>query len=150
MGVCSLAGVVGASGAVWGATRLAPAEAMRPPAPASFRPTVLERLGMQRLLSPAMLAIDVSGMALLSALVEALPHGFIKNNTRCHRHVQRPYLAHQRNAHPGIGPLQVLRRNAVFLTTHDDGGGAYHIQIRIRQVLLCFLSTRYHLKTGLL
>jgi putative ABC transport system permease protein len=33
------------------AMRLPPAEAMRPPAPATYRPTVLERLGLSRLLS---------------------------------------------------------------------------------------------------
>ena len=52
VGACSLAGMLGALGAVWGATRLAPAEAMRPQAPANYRPTVIERMGLQRLLSP--------------------------------------------------------------------------------------------------
>lgn len=52
IGLSSLAGMVGAAGAVWGATRLAPAEAMRPQAPAAYRPTVIERIGAQRLLTP--------------------------------------------------------------------------------------------------
>jgi putative ABC transport system permease protein len=48
----------GAVGAVRIATRLAPAEAMRPPAPATFRRTVAERIGMSALLSlPARMAM---------------------------------------------------------------------------------------------
>ncbi len=48
----------GAAGAVRAATRLAPAEAMRPPAPATFRLTVVERMGLTRLLSlPARMAV---------------------------------------------------------------------------------------------
>lgn len=52
IGLSSLAGMIGAAGAVWGATRLAPAEAMRPQAPAVYRPTLIERIGAQRLLTP--------------------------------------------------------------------------------------------------
>ena len=47
------AGVLGALIAVRRAARLPPAEAMRPEPPRSFRATPLERLGLQRLLSPA-------------------------------------------------------------------------------------------------
>jgi len=48
----------GAAGAVRAATRLAPAEAMRPPAPATFRLTVVERIGLSALLSlPARMAM---------------------------------------------------------------------------------------------
>ncbi len=47
------AGVLGALGAVRHAVSLPPAEAMRPEAPARFRPGVLERLRLNRLLSPA-------------------------------------------------------------------------------------------------
>jgi putative ABC transport system permease protein len=43
---------VGALVAVRRAVTLPPAEAMRPEPPAHFRPTVMERLGLQRLLSP--------------------------------------------------------------------------------------------------
>ncbi len=50
--ICSAAGLTGAAGAVWSATRLAPAEAMRPQSPANFRPTLVERIGLGRLLSP--------------------------------------------------------------------------------------------------
>ncbi|HET9485202.1 MAG TPA: FtsX-like permease family protein [Xanthomonadales bacterium] len=45
------AALVGTASAVYRAARLPPAEAMRPPAPDRFRPTVIERLGFQRLLS---------------------------------------------------------------------------------------------------
>jgi putative ABC transport system permease protein len=41
-----LAGIAGAALAVRSVVRLAPAVAMRPPSPASFRPTFLERLGL--------------------------------------------------------------------------------------------------------
>ncbi|MGH7805226.1 MAG: ABC transporter permease, partial [Candidatus Binatia bacterium] len=47
------AGILGTLGAVRRATNLAPAEAMRPEPPATFRATLLERLGFQRWLSPA-------------------------------------------------------------------------------------------------
>jgi putative ABC transport system permease protein len=45
------ASLAGAAGAVRRAVRLRPAEAMRPPAPATYRPTVLERLGGRSLLT---------------------------------------------------------------------------------------------------
>jgi putative ABC transport system permease protein len=47
------AAVLGALGAVVWAARLPPAEAMRPEAPASFRPSLAERLGLGRRLTPA-------------------------------------------------------------------------------------------------
>jgi putative ABC transport system permease protein len=46
--VCSLAAVIGVWGAVRSAVRLPPAEAMRPEPPASFRPALVERLGVAR------------------------------------------------------------------------------------------------------
>lgn len=52
-GLATGAGIAGTLGAVRRAMRLPPAEAMRPEAPASFRTTVLERLGFERWLSPA-------------------------------------------------------------------------------------------------
>jgi putative ABC transport system permease protein len=45
------AAVVGVSGAVRRAVRLPPAEAMRPEPPADYRPTLVERVGLQRLFS---------------------------------------------------------------------------------------------------
>ena len=51
--VSSLAAFAGVAGAVRRAVRLPPAEAMRPEAPASFRPAVLERLGVSRWFSAA-------------------------------------------------------------------------------------------------
>jgi putative ABC transport system permease protein len=50
-GLALLASLAGAMGAVRRAVRLPPAEAMRPPAPGRYRPTWLERLGAQALLS---------------------------------------------------------------------------------------------------
>jgi putative ABC transport system permease protein len=47
------AGVLGTIGSVRAAVRLPPAEAMRPEPPAAYRPTIIERLGMQRFLSQA-------------------------------------------------------------------------------------------------
>lgn len=44
---------LGVIGAVWQAVRLPAAEAMRPEPPAQFRPSAIERLGLQRLISPA-------------------------------------------------------------------------------------------------
>lgn len=48
LGAGSLAGLSGVLAAVRRATALPPAEAMRPEPPAVFRPTVVERLGLQR------------------------------------------------------------------------------------------------------
>jgi putative ABC transport system permease protein len=45
------AAILGALGAVRRAVRLPPAEALRPEPPATFRPTILERLGLQALFS---------------------------------------------------------------------------------------------------
>jgi putative ABC transport system permease protein len=52
--VTLFAAVAGALGAVRKAASLAPAEAMRPPFPGIYRPTLMERLGLGRLLTPAM------------------------------------------------------------------------------------------------
>lgn len=46
-GIAVATGVAGALGAIAATVRLAPAEAMRPPAPGSFRRTLLERLGVR-------------------------------------------------------------------------------------------------------
>ena len=49
--VSLVAAVIGVVGAVRRAVRLPPAEAMRPEPPASYRPTLVERVGLQRLFS---------------------------------------------------------------------------------------------------
>jgi putative ABC transport system permease protein len=49
----SVFAVVGALGAVWSAVRLAPAEAMQPPAPARYRRSVVERFGFATLVGPS-------------------------------------------------------------------------------------------------
>jgi len=49
--VSVVAGMTGTAYAVLRAVRLPPAEAMRPEPPAAYRPTLIERLGMQRLFS---------------------------------------------------------------------------------------------------
>jgi putative ABC transport system permease protein len=51
--VSLLSAAVGAAAAVRGVVRLAPAEAMRPPAPAVYRPLLSERLGLHRFISQA-------------------------------------------------------------------------------------------------
>ncbi len=53
-GGLALAGsLAGALGAVRAAARLPPADAMRPAPPPTYRPTIVERLGLGRLLAPA-------------------------------------------------------------------------------------------------
>lgn len=49
----SASSLLGVAGAARAAVRLPPAEAMRPEPPASFRPSALERLGLQRLVTPS-------------------------------------------------------------------------------------------------
>ncbi|NMF84687.1 FtsX-like permease family protein [Nodosilinea sp. P-1105] len=53
VGVSAIAALIGAFQAVQGVVSLPPAEAMRPEPPASFKPTIVERMGLQRFLSPA-------------------------------------------------------------------------------------------------
>lgn len=53
VGVSGAAALAGAFKSVAAVVALPPAEAMRPEPPASFRPTVIERLGLQRFFSPA-------------------------------------------------------------------------------------------------
>lgn len=53
VGISAAAGLLGAAVGMASVVRLPPAEAMRPPAPARYRPTILERLGLARFLSPA-------------------------------------------------------------------------------------------------
>lgn len=53
-GVSLLAAAVGTAMAVWSAVRLPVAVAMRPESPMTFRTTWLERLGLQRLFTPAL------------------------------------------------------------------------------------------------
>ncbi len=75
----SLAGVIGA---VAQAVRLPPAEAMRPAAPPTFKPTVIERIGLQRFFDqptrmilrnlerqPIKSALTVTGMAAATAIL---------------------------------------------------------------------------------
>jgi putative ABC transport system permease protein len=50
--VSAIAGVLGAASAVFRVVRLPPAEAMRPEAPPTYRPSWLERLGLGRLFDP--------------------------------------------------------------------------------------------------
>jgi len=80
--VTLLACLLGAGQAVRMAARLPPAEAMRPPAPERYRPTVIERWGMQRHLSqparmilrqlerrPLRALLSVIGLALAAAVM---------------------------------------------------------------------------------
>lgn len=80
--VTLLACLVGAGQAVRMAARLPPAEAMRPPAPERYRPTVIERWGMQRHLSqparmilrqlerrPLRALLSIIGLALAAAVM---------------------------------------------------------------------------------
>ncbi len=52
LAVAFAAGIAAALNAVRGAVRLAPAAAMHPPAPARYRPLLVERLGLRNRLSP--------------------------------------------------------------------------------------------------
>lgn len=54
LAVSLAAAATGSRAALRGAARLPPAEAMRPPSPPRFGPTLIERLGLQRGLSPSM------------------------------------------------------------------------------------------------
>ena len=53
LAIGAASGLVGALTAVRHVVKLAPAEAMRPPAPETFRQTLLERMGFERRLAPA-------------------------------------------------------------------------------------------------
>lgn len=75
-------GTLAVAGALRGAMRLSPAEAMRPPAPTSYRPTIVERVGLHRLLPvslrmvvrylerrPIKTALSAFGVALATAIL---------------------------------------------------------------------------------
>jgi putative ABC transport system permease protein len=53
VGIAMGASVIGTLSSVWRAVKLPPAQAMRPEPPANFRPTLIERIGLQNLVSPA-------------------------------------------------------------------------------------------------
>ena len=53
LGISLGASVLGVLSVVWQAVKLPPAEAMRPEPPADFKPSVLERIGLTGLFSPA-------------------------------------------------------------------------------------------------
>ena len=53
----ALFALFGALGAVWSAVRLAPAEAMQPPAPARYRKSIVERIGLAALVGPSGLMV---------------------------------------------------------------------------------------------
>ena len=53
VGVALLASVLATLNAIQATVRLAPAEAMRPPAPGIYRPMLIERMGLRHWLSPA-------------------------------------------------------------------------------------------------
>ena len=57
IGVSLFAAVVGALGAVRRVMRLPPAEAMRPPAPASYKASLLERLGIARIIGTSAMMV---------------------------------------------------------------------------------------------
>lgn len=80
--VCAAAATVGGLAAMWRAVRLAPAEAMRPPVPATYRRGLLSRLGLARLAGrsgrmivreierkPVAFGISVVGIAFAGAMV---------------------------------------------------------------------------------
>ena len=52
LGVALAAGVLATVGAIRASVRMAPAEAMRPPAPGVYRPLLVERLGLRHWFSP--------------------------------------------------------------------------------------------------
>ncbi len=80
--VALAAALSGTAFAVWQAARLPPAEAMRPPAPERYRPTLVERLGLARFIDqptrivlrqierrPGKTALSVLGLALACAIM---------------------------------------------------------------------------------
>lgn len=46
--LCAVAAMAGTTGSLWSASRLPPAEAMRPKSPGEYRPSFIERFGLQR------------------------------------------------------------------------------------------------------
>lgn len=69
LAVSAVAALLGAGAAVWRVVSLAPAEAMRPPAPASYRPSFFEKLGPYRIFGPSarMIAREMARAPLRSA-----------------------------------------------------------------------------------
>ncbi|MFO0977829.1 MAG: ABC transporter permease [Planctomycetaceae bacterium] len=80
--ICGLAAVAGTTGSLIAASRLPPAEAMRPKSPGEFRPSLIEKLGLQRWLPqswrmilrqirrrPLKTALSVLGIAMAAGVV---------------------------------------------------------------------------------
>jgi putative ABC transport system permease protein len=80
--VASVAAVLGTIGAVRRAVKLPPAEAMRPEPPADYRPTLVERLGLQRFFTqparmvlrhlerkPVQALLSITGISLATAIL---------------------------------------------------------------------------------
>jgi putative ABC transport system permease protein len=70
VGASGVSAVLGALGAVRSAVRLPPAEAMRPPAPARYRPGLIEKLRLAQVLGPSGLMVfrEIQRRPLRSAL----------------------------------------------------------------------------------
>jgi putative ABC transport system permease protein len=86
--VSALAAIIGVAGAVRAAVRLPPAEAMRPEPPSSFRPALIERLGLGRAFTatfrmalrnierrPARALLTMSALALATGIL-IVPNAF--------------------------------------------------------------------------
>lgn len=82
VGLTFVFAALGAAWSVRGAIRLSPAEAMRPPAPARYRPSILERIGLRAILSntgrivlrnvgrrPLRALISIVGISLATAII---------------------------------------------------------------------------------
>lgn len=80
--LCAVAAMAGTTGSLWAASRLPPAEAMRPKSPGEFRPSFIERFGLHRWLPqtwrmilrqirrrPVKTAFSVFGIAMAAGVV---------------------------------------------------------------------------------
>lgn len=140
---------LGGMGAVRRALALAPAEAMRPEAPQRFRPGVIERMGIRRLLSPAgrmivrhldrspvKSALSVIGIALAFAIVVTGRYSYDaveRLKELQFQHVQREDLTvvfrdpqttaalHELSRMPGIERVEPFRSVAVRLRSAQAG-----------------------------
>lgn len=145
-GVAVGATSLGAVGAVWQAVRLPPAEAMRPEPPASYQPTLIERMGLGRY-TPNILKMilrqlerrpmktSFSVLAIATAIGIVVVGNFIRDSINYtmdlqFRRVQRYHLMvttteplstdmiHELTSIPGVWRVEPMRGAGVYLSAN--------------------------------
>jgi len=129
LGISLIAGVIGTYAAVRQAVKLPPAEAMRPSAPADFRPSVLERLGLHWLFSQTAriivrnlerrpLKAGLSVLGISTAIAVMVVGGYMKDSIDYSIDLQ---FANSQRQDVTVGFVEPLTPAAAFEVEHLPG-----------------------------